>query len=80
MNSNIQYNRNNIENILRKNLQGKEYDENRKLIDYFNNDIDYMSFLSLLEEDFNSSFEGEFTKIKNLNLSQLIEFLYQKMK
>lgn len=80
MNSNIQYNRNNIENILRKNLQGKEYDENRKLIDYFNNDIDYMSFLLLLEEDFNSSFEGEFTKIKNLNLSQLIEFLYQKMK
>lgn len=80
MNSNIQYNRNNIENILRKNLQGKEYDENRKLIDYFNNDIDYMSFLSLLEEDFNSSFEGEFTKIKNFNLSQLIELLYQKMK
>lgn len=80
MNSNTLYNKDEIENILRKNLHKKEYNENIKLMDYFNNDIDYISFLSLLEEEFNLSFEGNFTKIKNFKLSQLIEFIYQKVK
>lgn len=80
MNSNTLYNKDEIENILRKNLHKKEYNENIKLMDYFNNDIDYISFLSLLGEEFNLSFEGNFTKIKNFKLSQLIEFIYQKVK